>query len=62
MAVVILWMGIGSPYFTRRFAEPCKTVIEQMNRNLMHEVGVPGAPPLASDRIADTSAERLASR
>ena len=31
LAVVILWMGISSPFFTRRFAAPCKTVLEQMS-------------------------------
>jgi len=62
IAVVILWMGIGSPFFTQRFAAPCKTVIEQMNRNVMHEVAVPGTPRLASNRPADNSTERLASR
>ena len=41
LAVVILWMGVGSPFFTRRFAAPCKTVIEQMNPNVMHEAAVP---------------------
>lgn len=47
LAVVILWMGILSPQFTHRFATPCQTVLEQMNRNMMHEVAAPGVtqPP-----------------
>lgn len=62
IAVVILWMGIGSPFFTRRFAAPCQTVLEEMNRNVMHEVAVPntGAPVPVS--ALQNSAERLASR
>jgi NADH-quinone oxidoreductase subunit M len=43
LAVVILWMGIGSPFLTRRFAAPCRTVLEEMNPNLMHEAIVPKA-------------------
>ncbi len=42
LSIVILWMGIGSPFFTRRFAEPCKAVLQQMNPNLMHEASGPG--------------------
>jgi hypothetical protein len=33
MAVITLWMGIGSPYFTRRFAAPSQNVLDQMQRN-----------------------------
>jgi NADH-quinone oxidoreductase subunit M len=62
MAVVTLWMGLGSPYFTRRFATPCKVVLEQMQRNVMREVALPQAPPMANNGAADNSAERLASR
>jgi hypothetical protein len=62
VAVVTLWMGIGSPYFTRRFATPCKTVLEQMNRNFLHEVAAPGTTPLDIRSVTDNSAERLATR
>ena len=63
LAVVILWMGIGSPYFTRRFAAPCNEVLGQMNRNFMHEAAVPAIvkqPPPTT--LNHSSAERLASR
>jgi hypothetical protein len=47
MAVITLWMGIGSPYFTRRFAAPSQNVLDQMQRNFPqeastsdHELGV----------------------
>jgi NADH-quinone oxidoreductase subunit M len=62
MAVVTLWMGLGSPYFTRRIAAPCEAVLEQMNRSVMREVAVPRAAPVASTQGADKSTERLASR
>jgi NADH-quinone oxidoreductase subunit M len=44
LALVILWMGIGSPFFTRRFAAPCEAVLQQMNRNFMREVVLPAGP------------------
>jgi NADH-quinone oxidoreductase subunit M len=62
MAVVILWMGIGSPFFTRRFATPCQTVLEQMNRNMMHEAGIPKTNAPLPGSVAEISTERLASR
>jgi NADH-quinone oxidoreductase subunit M len=62
LAVVILWMGIGSPYFTRRFAAPCDAVLSQMNRNFMREVAAPAPPAPPSHNVANNSAERLASR
>jgi NADH:ubiquinone oxidoreductase subunit 4 (subunit M) len=37
LAVVILWMGVNPTFFTRRFAAPCKTVLQQMNPNVMQE-------------------------
>jgi NADH-quinone oxidoreductase subunit M len=53
LAVVILWMGILSPQFTRRFATPCQAVLEQMNRNTMHEVAAPDvAQPPPGNRAA----------
>jgi NADH-quinone oxidoreductase subunit M len=62
MAVVTLWMGIGSPFFTRRFAAPCATVLEQMNRNVMHEVARPRLPEQKTSSLAENSVERMASR
>ena len=60
LSVVILWMGINSPFFTRRLAVPCKAVIEQMNPNLMHEAAVPGVGVPGSGLQAQNSMERLA--
>jgi NADH-quinone oxidoreductase subunit M len=62
IAVVILWMGLGSPFFTRRLATPCQAVLEQMNRNVMHEVAAPDAPQSVASGEAENSTERLASR
>jgi NADH:ubiquinone oxidoreductase subunit 4 (subunit M) len=61
LAVVILWMGINSPFFTRRFAAPCTAVIEQMNPNVMHEAIAPTG--MARELVHEqTAMERLASR
>jgi NADH-quinone oxidoreductase subunit M len=57
MSVIILWMGINSPFFTRRFAEPCKVVLQQMNTNVMQEAATPQATP-----HVENSLERLALR
>jgi len=62
MAVVTLWMGIGSPFFTRRFAAPCDAVLQQMNRNVMHEVARPTQPEPKKAGVAENTTERVASR
>jgi NADH-quinone oxidoreductase subunit M len=64
LAAVILWMGIGSPFFTRRFAASCEAVLQQMNRNVMHEVSAPfsSGPSLSTSGATETSTERVASR
>jgi len=45
MAVITLWMGVNSPYFTRRFAAPSQNVLDQMQRNFPQEVST--VPPSA---------------
>jgi len=62
LAVVILWMGIGSPFFTRRFAAPCAAVLQEMNRNVMHEVSAPTTATPSASRAGENPTERLASR
>jgi NADH-quinone oxidoreductase subunit M len=37
MAGVALWMGIGSPFFTRRFAASSQNMLEQMQRQFAQE-------------------------
>jgi len=62
LAVVILWMGVGSPFFTRRFAAPCKTVLEEMNPNVMHEAVVPKTVGHEKESQVVNATERLAAR
>jgi hypothetical protein len=42
MAVITLWMGIGSPFFTRRFAAPSQNVLDQMQRQFPQEASTSG--------------------
>jgi NADH-quinone oxidoreductase subunit M len=44
MAVVTLWMGIGSSFFTRRFAASCQNVLDQMQRQQAQEAVAPAKP------------------
>jgi NADH-quinone oxidoreductase subunit M len=62
LAIVILWMGVGSPFFTRRVAAPCKTVLEEMNPNVMHEAVVPKTVRHEKDLQVANATERLAAR
>jgi NADH-quinone oxidoreductase subunit M len=62
LAVVTLWMGIGSPFFTRRFAAPCQAVLQQMNRNVMQEVSSPVPTVPSATAATENSTERVASR
>jgi NADH-quinone oxidoreductase subunit M len=41
MAVVALWMGIGSPFITRRTAAATNTVMEQVEPQRAYEVSAP---------------------
>ncbi|HEV2103742.1 MAG TPA: NADH-quinone oxidoreductase subunit M [Candidatus Acidoferrum sp.] len=43
-AVITLWMGLGSPYFTRRVAAPVDWVIEQTKSKYAEEAVKPAAP------------------
>jgi NADH-quinone oxidoreductase subunit M len=67
MAVVTLWMGIGSVSFTRRFAAPCQNVLDQMGPEQAQEAVAPAksTPPNGSTLVAmpeKISAGRTASR
>ncbi len=46
IAVVTLWMGVGSAFFTRRTANASETVLKQMERNFAREAAVPQKPAL----------------
>jgi len=47
MAVVTLWMGLGSTFFTRRIAASCQNVLDQMGSQQAQEALAPAksAPP-----------------
>jgi len=63
MAVITLWMGIGSPYFTRRFAAPSQNVLDQMQRQFPQETQAP-PPPKRNEQANVAAADfrgRLAS-
>jgi NADH-quinone oxidoreductase subunit M len=67
MAVVTLWMGIGSVFITRRTAAAAQTVIEQVEPQRPYEAAAPvGAAPLAATGVAHAakaiSLERLGAR
>ena len=59
LAVVILWMGIRSPSFTGRFAIPCESVLEQMNRNFAREAALPKSAAPSGEPGARNSIERV---
>jgi NADH-quinone oxidoreductase subunit M len=74
MAVVTLWMGVGSVFITNRTAAASKTVLEQAEPQRMYQGHVPAAPvatPAAAatdltnsstDATKKTSLERLGTR
>jgi NADH-quinone oxidoreductase subunit M len=67
VAVVTLWMGIGSISFTRRFAASCQNVLEQMGPEQAREAVAPAKPAVPSGNAPAAvpekiSLERTASR
>jgi len=52
MAVITLWMGIGSAYITRRTDASAQAVLDQMQRNHAYEAAT---PPAASRSTAASS-------
>jgi NADH-quinone oxidoreductase subunit M len=45
MAVLILWMGLGSTFFTHRFAASSQNVLDQMQRTGPQEAARPASAP-----------------
>jgi NADH-quinone oxidoreductase subunit M len=43
MCFFMVWLGIHTRFFTLRFASSCQEILQQMNRNVMQEVALPGA-------------------
>jgi len=67
MAVVTLWMGVGSTFITARTAASSKTVLEQAEPQRLYEGGAPAIhAPNTTNSIAgaakDISVERLGTR
>jgi NADH-quinone oxidoreductase subunit M len=64
MSVIILWMGVNSPFLTRRTATATDSIRKSMDRPWSYEVRVPHTPPLpvgSSDQPA-TALERSGNR
>jgi NADH-quinone oxidoreductase subunit M len=66
MCFCMVWLGVHTRFFTHRFAGSCQEILLQMNRNVMHEVALPGAVrhPARSAALNSLaiSAERLRPR
>jgi len=61
MAVITLWMGLCSPYITRRSDASVGSVIEQMKRNRAYEAAAPPAM-LPATRASEASGASRNSR
>jgi NADH-quinone oxidoreductase subunit M len=57
MAVITIWMGVNSPYFTRRFAAPSQNVLDQMQRSFPQEAQTQPLPR-STERLDVTAADR----
>jgi NADH-quinone oxidoreductase subunit M len=72
VVIVTLWMGLGSPFFTRRFAVACKTAVEQANHSFAQEAALPASIPktaqseisvrILASTATSTSSERSGTR
>jgi NADH-quinone oxidoreductase subunit M len=58
MAVVTLWMGIGSAFITRRTATAAQTVIDQVEPQRPYEAGVPSETPRETVPLAAATGAR----
>jgi NADH-quinone oxidoreductase subunit M len=56
ISVVILWMGVNSPFFTRRFAASCQNVVDQVGRRAQEAatpaLSAPGHPAVIATKAA----------
>jgi NADH-quinone oxidoreductase subunit M len=59
MSIVMLWMGIGSTYFTRRTAAASQAVIDQVEPQRPYEARVPAAGGIRADVHAAGSTNDL---
>jgi NADH-quinone oxidoreductase subunit M len=61
MCFMMVWLGVHTRFFTRRFEGSCQTILQQASPNLMREAASP-AQELRTGKQAENSKERLASR
>jgi NADH-quinone oxidoreductase subunit M len=52
MSVLMLWMGVGSAFFTNRTAAASQTVIDQVEPQRPYEAAAPSTAPAAPKNIA----------
>ncbi len=63
MAVITLWMGVGSGYFTRRFAAPSQNILDQMQRLFPQEASSSGhdfGRAIRDAKVSASAAESIA--
>jgi len=61
MCFMMVWLGVHTRFFTRRFEGSCQTILQQASPNLMREADSPSRA-LPPGKLAENSTERLASR
>jgi NADH-quinone oxidoreductase subunit M len=64
MAVITLWMGVGSTFFTNRTAASSQSILDQMRRSSPQEASAPAIPASITHNgvVKQISLERLATR
>jgi NADH-quinone oxidoreductase subunit M len=58
MAIVTLWMGIGSPFITRRTAAATQTVMDQVEPQRAYEAAAPANAKLQAQRVSANAKPR----
>jgi len=58
MAVLTLWMGVGSTFFTHRFAASSQNILDQMQRSSPQEARAPMSPTNKAASIVVPSGAR----
>jgi NADH-quinone oxidoreductase subunit M len=57
LAIVTLWMGVNSPFLTRRFAASCKVVVDQVQGTWAEGTAAPITPAVGSARVIAPTAQ-----
>jgi NADH-quinone oxidoreductase subunit M len=60
MAVVILWMGIGSPFITKRTAAATQTVMDQVEPQRAYEAAAPASAKPQAKIVGSKAAQTIA--